>query len=105
MPEQTDGTTQDNDQLGWHMTGNAGEVADILTIFAQELKHGDINVWKGQRELHLDPSGRIELRVHATTDDKGQENLRLELSWITHSPAENALGGGMSFSDTQDLTA
>lgn len=68
------------DQIGWHMEGSAAEIADILAEFARELRNGDVNIWKGQRELHLNPEGRLELRVHAKADDR-REWLDLQLAW------------------------
>ena len=76
-------TDQGADQIGWHMEGSAGEVADILVEFARELRNGDVNVWKGQRELHLNPEGRLTLRVEAKADDQ-REWLDIQLGWSTH---------------------
>ncbi|MBA3944635.1 MAG: amphi-Trp domain-containing protein [Herpetosiphonaceae bacterium] len=83
-----------SDELKWHMEGNAGEIADILMQFAQELRQGDINVWKGQRELHLDPAGRINFSVDAVVDDNGQEGLHMKLHWTSQRGGGDALGGG-----------
>jgi amphi-Trp domain-containing protein len=82
------------DQLGWHMEGSAGELADILMEFARELRNGDVNVWKGQRELHLNPMGKLTLRVHARADDQ-REWLDMQLAWPV-STGEDALGGNQS---------
>ena len=76
-------TDQGSEQIGWHMEGSAGEVADILSEFARELRSGDVNVWKGQRELHLNPEGRLTLRVEAKADDQ-REWLDIQLGWSTH---------------------
>ena len=76
-------TDQDVDQLGWRMEGSAAEIADVLAEFAQELRNGEVNVWKGQRELHLNPEGRLTLRVHAKADDR-REWLEFELAWTVH---------------------
>jgi amphi-Trp domain-containing protein len=72
----------DADQLSWRMEGSAAELADVLAEFARELRNGDVNVWKGQRELHLNPEGKITLRVEAKADDE-QEWLDMQLSWPT----------------------
>lgn len=81
---------QDQDQIGWHMEGSAAEIADILQEFARELRNGDVNVWKGQRELHLNPEGRLTLSVQAKADDQ-REWLDLQLAWPVSGT--NALGG------------
>ena len=73
-------TNSDRDQLGWHMEGSIGEVADILSEFARELRNGDVNIWKGQRELHLNPEGRLTLRVEARADDQ-REWLDIQVAW------------------------
>jgi amphi-Trp domain-containing protein len=62
------------------MEGSAAEIADILTEFARELRNGDVNIWKGQRELHLNPEGRLTLRVEAKADDQ-REWLDVQLAW------------------------
>ena len=80
-------THHDADQIAWHMEGSVTEIADILAEFAQELRNGDVNVWKGQRELHLNPEGRLSLRVQARAEDQ-REALELQLSWTLNS------GGG-----------
>lgn len=94
---------QKEDELGWFMTGSAQEIADILMEFAQELRRGDVNVWKGQRELHLAPEGKLEFRVEAIVDADGREGLHMKLHWDTTSAAADphsganmgvALGGG-----------
>lgn len=82
------------DELGWRMEGNAGEIADILMQFAQELRQGDIMVWKGQRELHLDPLGRIAFAVEAVVDDDGTSGLHMKLHWAGQPAGGDALGGG-----------
>ncbi len=74
---------QKTDELGWHMAGSVREVADILEEFARELRGGDVNVWKGQRELHLNPEGPIELRVEAHHERDGREALSMRLTWDT----------------------
>lgn len=76
-------TNNDADQLSWRMHGSAVEIADVLAEFARELRDGDVNVWKGQRELHLSPEGKIELRVEAKADDE-HEWLDMQLSWVAH---------------------
>lgn len=73
----------DNDQLSWRMQGSAAEIADVLAEFARELRNGDVNIWKGQRELHLNPEGKIALRVEAKADDE-HEWLDMQLSWLAH---------------------
>lgn len=73
-------TKIDPDQIGWHMTGSAVEIADILSEFASELRRGDVNIWKGQRELHLDREGPVSLQVEAKVDDQ-REWLDIQLSW------------------------
>jgi amphi-Trp domain-containing protein len=78
-------TDRDADQLGWSMEGSAVEIADILSEFARELRNGDVNVWKGQRELHLNPEGKLRLRVEAKADDQS-EWLDMRLSWTVHGP-------------------
>ncbi|MDP9311861.1 MAG: amphi-Trp domain-containing protein [Chloroflexota bacterium] len=91
MPQH--GGQQAGDELGWYMEGSTVEVADILMEFAQELRNGDVNVWKGQRELHLMPEGRLQLRVDAVSDDDGREGLHLKLHWNTTSAAANLHSG------------
>ena len=76
-------TDYDPDHIAWHMEGSPGEIADILAEFARELRNGDVNVWKGQRELHLNPEGRLTLRVEAKADDQ-REWLDMQLAWPTH---------------------
>ncbi len=76
-------TNNEAEQLGWHMEGSAAELADILSEFARELRNGDVNVWKGQRELHLNPEGRLRLEVTAKADDQ-REWLDMQLSWPVH---------------------
>lgn len=82
------------EDLSWRMTGNAGEIADTLMQFAQEFRQGDVTIWKGQRELHMDPTGRIEFNVEAIVDDDGHEGLHMKLHWIGRAPERDALGGG-----------
>ena len=77
-------TDHDPDRIAWHMEGSVTEIADILAEFAQELRNGDVNVWKGQRELHLNPEGRLSLRVQARADDE-REGLEMQLSWTVSS--------------------
>ncbi len=77
-------THHDPDQIGWRMEGSATEIADILAEFARELRNGDVNVWKGQRELHLNPEGRLTLHVEAKADDQ-KEWLDIQLSWPAHA--------------------
>lgn len=84
---------QTEDELGWYMEGGVGEVADILAQFAQELRRGDVNVWKGQRELHLSPEGKISFRVEAVVDTDGRQGLHMKLHWYDTSAAED-IGGG-----------
>ncbi len=81
----------DPDQLGWHMEGSAAEIADILAEFAHELRNGDVNIWKGQRELHLNPEGRLNLRVEAKADDQ-REWLDIQLGWPV--PGTDPFGAG-----------
>lgn len=76
-------TQQDQDHIGWHMEGSSAEIADVLAEFARELRNGDVNVWKGQRELHLNPEGRLSLRVEAKADDQN-EWLDIQLTWPVH---------------------
>jgi amphi-Trp domain-containing protein len=76
-------TQRGSDQLGWHMEGSVNEIADILAEFARELRNGDVNVWKGQRELHLNPEGRLRLQVEAKADDQ-REWLDMQLAWPVH---------------------
>ena len=85
---------QGSDELKWRMEGTATEIADILMQFAQELRQGDINVWKGQRELHLDPAGRLTLSVDAIVDDDGREGLHMNVHWISQRDGQDALSGG-----------
>ncbi len=84
-------TDRDADQLSWSMEGSAVEIADILSEFARELRNGDVNVWKGQRELHLNPEGKLSLRVEAKADDQS-EWLDMQLSWSVHGL--DGLGAG-----------
>ena len=84
-------TDRDADQLGWSMEGSAVEIADILSEFARELRNGDVNVWKGQRELHLNPEGKLSLRVEAKADDQS-EWLDMQLSWFVQGV--DGLGAG-----------
>lgn len=87
-----------NVRLGWHMTGSAGEVADVLMQFAQELRQGMVSVWKGPREIHLDPTGQISLDVTGTTTDEGREGLQILLYWTTQDAAADALRVGTEVS-------
>lgn len=84
---------QKEDELGWYMEGSAAEVADVLMEFAQELRSGDVNVWKGQCELHLSPEGRLSLRVEAIVDQDGREGLHMGLHWTATSAAADMHGG------------
>jgi amphi-Trp domain-containing protein len=84
---------QKEDELGWHMTGSAREVADILAQFAQEFRNGDVNVWKGQRELHLSPEGKVDVRVEAIADDDGREGFHIKLHWDRTSAAADMHSG------------
>ncbi len=77
-------THHDPDHIACHMEGSVTEIADILAEFAQELRNGDVHVWKGQRELHLNPEGRLSLRVQARADDQ-REGLEMQLSWTVSS--------------------
>ncbi len=72
---------QQQDELEWHMTGTSAEVADILVEFAEELRRGDVNVWKGQRSLHLNPTSRLDLRVEAIVDKDSGQALHVHLHW------------------------
>jgi amphi-Trp domain-containing protein len=76
-------TQQDEDKIGWHMQGSAEEIADILVEFARELRKGDVNIWKGQRELHLNPEGKLSLYVEAKANDD-REWLDIQLGWSSH---------------------
>lgn len=96
-------TDSQQDELGWHMTGTAGEVADILMQFAQELRAGNVTVWKGQRELHLDLEGRIEFTVEASAHDDGNEALHMHMQWTGRMPDRDALGGNATASGNEDL--
>lgn len=78
---------QHEDEIGWYMQGSAREIADVLMEFAQELRGGNVNVWKGQRELHLAPEGKIAFHVEATADDDGREGLQMRLQWYSTSGA------------------
>jgi amphi-Trp domain-containing protein len=69
------------DELAWRMTGSVAEVADILAEFAEELRRGDVNVWKGQRSLHLHPESRLALSVEAAVERDGRQGLYLRLHW------------------------
>ena len=84
-------THHDPDHIGWHMEGSAAEIADILSEFAQELRNGDVNIWKGQRELHLNPEGRLRLRVEAKADDE-REWLDIQLAWPAHTAGDPLRG-------------
>jgi amphi-Trp domain-containing protein len=87
---------QKEDELGWHMTGSTVEIADILMQFAQGLRSGDVNVWKGQRELHLSPEGKLDMRVEAIADEDGREGLHLRLHWDrTSATADMHSGANM----------
>ena len=90
MPHQSG--HQKEDELGWYMEGGVNEVADILAEFAQELRRGDVNVWKGQRELHLSPEGKISFRVEAVVDTDGQQGLHMKLHWYDTSAADDLSG-------------
>lgn len=81
------------DELGWYMEGSPAEVADILAQFAQELRRGDVNVWKGQRELHLSPEGKVSLRVQAIVDDDGQQGFHMKMHWYDTSAAADLHSG------------
>lgn len=81
------------DELGWYMEGSTTEVADVLMEFAQELRAGDVNVWKGQRELHLSPEGKLSLRVEAMVDEDGRQGLHMGLHWETTSATADMHGG------------
>jgi amphi-Trp domain-containing protein len=72
---------QHQDELTWRMSGSVLEIADILTEFADELRRGDVNVWKGQRNLELHPNHTLELQVDAVTDPTGRQGLQLNLRW------------------------
>jgi amphi-Trp domain-containing protein len=72
---------QQSDELAWRMTGSVAEVADILAEFAEELRRGDVNVWKGQRSLHLHPEAQLALSVEAISDQDGRQRLHLRLHW------------------------
>ena len=71
------------DQVAWSMQGTPTEVADVLMEFAQGMRGGDVNVWKGQRELHLMPEGRIRMSVDAIADHDGTEGPHIKLHWDT----------------------
>ena len=84
---------QGGDELGWYMEGSVQEVADILMEFAQELRQADVNVWKGQRELHLSPHGKVQFRVEAIADDNGRQGLHLKMHWETTSASADLHSG------------
>ena len=84
---------QKEDELGWHMTGSAQEIGDILAEFAQGLRSGDVNVWKGQRELHLSPEGKVSLQVEAIADEDGRQGFHMKLHW-THTSATADMHSG-----------
>jgi amphi-Trp domain-containing protein len=67
-------------ELGWHMTADAADIADILTEFANELRRGDVVVWKDQRELHIDATGKIQMSVRADEKDGGG-GLSIDMHW------------------------
>ena len=77
-------TDNDADHIAWHMEGSPAEIADILAQFARELRNGDVNIWKGQRELHLNPEGRLRFQVEARADDQ-REWLHMQLAWPAHT--------------------
>jgi amphi-Trp domain-containing protein len=66
--------------LGWHMTAGSREIADILTEFAEEIRRGDVVVWKEKDELHIDPTGKIHMSVQAGQNG-GSEGLMINLHW------------------------
>jgi amphi-Trp domain-containing protein len=68
-------------ELAWRMTGSVPDVADILAEFAEELRRGDVNVWKDQRSLHLHPESQLALSVEASVGQGGRHELRLQLHW------------------------
>ena len=72
---------QQPDELAWRMTGSITEVAGILGEFAEELRQGDVNVWKGQRTLHLHPESKLSLSVDAVVDEDGGQGLHMKLHW------------------------
>jgi amphi-Trp domain-containing protein len=84
---------QKEEELGWHMTGSAREIGDILAEFAQELRGGDVNVWKGQRELHLSPEGKVSLQVEAIVDEDGREGFHMKLHWTNTSATADMHSG------------
>jgi len=71
--------------VAWQMTGNAEDVAKILTDFADELRKGDVTVWKENSELHIDPTGQIKLSVSADSADTGFADLRIDMRWKSDS--------------------
>ncbi len=94
------GEDQQRDELGWYMEGSPTEVADILMQFAQQLRSGDVNIWKGQRELHLMPEGRLQFQVHAVADDDGREGLHMKLHWNLTSGAADLHSGASDYMGT-----
>lgn len=84
---------QKEDELGWYMEGSPTEVADILAEFAQELRRGDVNVWKGQRELHLSPEGKVSFAVQAVVDTDGRQGFHMKMHWYDTSATADAHGG------------
>ena len=82
-------TDNDADHIAWHMEGSPAEIADILAEFARELRNGDVNIWKGQRELHLNPEGRLRFQVEARADDQS-EWLDMQLAWPAHTGGDLA---------------
>lgn len=67
-------------RLTWSMTGTADEVAHILTDFANDLRRGDLTVWKEEQELHIDPAGDIKVSVKAG-HETGHDGLTITLDW------------------------
>lgn len=67
-------------EIAWKMTGNAAEIADILAEFAEEVRRGDVVVWKNQNELHLDARGKMHMAVRGSHGDS-KDGLQIHLTW------------------------
>ncbi len=66
-------------ELAWHMTGNADEVANILTEFADEIRAGDLAIWKDKSEMHLYLAGKIDLSVKSSNGPNGVADVTIEM--------------------------
>jgi len=72
--------TQEPEKLGWTMTGNADEIAHILTDFANDLRRGDLTVWRKESTLHIDTTGNIRVSVQAGHDGN-HDGMTIKLDW------------------------